>query len=171
MPPNMQRIITGHNVSILKQKNTPVEPLKTCNCRKNADPCPMEGKCLQESIVYQATVTETKTNKNHTYIGLTADPFKTRYGNHKKSFTHEKYSHDTELSNFLWDLKKEKIENKVKWKVIDKAKTFSPVSNICHLCTREKYYLIFKPDICTLNQKNELGSHCRHKKGLLHCSL
>ena len=94
-----------------------------------------------------------------------------RHRNHKKSFVHEKYSTDTELSKFIWVLKSGNIEYTIKWKILEQAKPFSPVSNTCQLCTREKYYLIFKPDLCTLNERNELGSHCRHKKRLLHSSL
>ena len=39
------------------------------------------------------------------YIGLTETTFKTRYGNHVKSFKHRKYSKETELSKYIWELK------------------------------------------------------------------
>ena len=171
--PNVKQLISSHNSTILKQNMKQEDPTitKNCNCRKNSDPCPLEKKCMEECVVYQATVTETKTDKKHTYIGLTADTFKERHRNHKKSFNLKKYSKETELSKFIWVLKTNKIEYSIKWKILEKAKPFSPVSKTCRLCIREKYYLIFKPELCTLNERNELGSHCRHKKRLLHSSL
>ena len=147
----------------------PTNKVKTCNCRTKKD-CPMDGQCLTECTVYQATVTETKTDKSETYIGLTGDSFKTRYGNHKKSFTHERYKSDTELSNHVWKLKNSKIEFTIKWRILDRGKIFSPISKICQLCVREKFYLIFHPELCSLNNRNELGAYCRHQKKFLHCS-
>ena len=58
--------------------------------------------------MYQATVTTENTTE--TYIGLTANNFKARYGNHQMSFRHEKRKSETELSNHIWQLKG---ENKV----------------------------------------------------------
>ena len=171
----MKQTITSHNTNVLKaakqqkQQDLPDKQEKNCNCRTKKD-CPMEGQCLKKCTVYQATVTQTTTNKSETYIGLTGDSFKTRYGNHKKSFNHEKYKSDTELSNHVWKLKKENIEFTIKWRIIDRGKLFNPVSKICQLCVREKFYLIFKPNLCSLNNRNELGAYCRHQKKLLHCS-
>ena len=171
--PNMKQIITGHNTHLLakhKQQGQETEP-KTCSCPKSrTEPCPLGGKCLSSCIIYQATVTETESKKSETYIGMTADPFKKRYGNHKKSFKQEKYKTETDLSNHTWKLESEKKSFNINWKILDRGRSFNPGSKICQLCTIEKYYLIFKPELCTLNSHNELGSHCRHKKKLLHSS-
>ena len=113
-------------------------------------------------------MTDTKTDKRENYIGLTADTFKIRIGNHKKSFNHEQYKTESELSKHIWKLKEDNIGYKITWKIIDRGKSFNPVTKICQLCTKEKYYLIFKPEMCSLNSRNELGAHCRHKRGLLH---
>ena len=67
-----------------------------CNCRNETE-CPLEGECLQDEIVYQATVTTRE--KAETYVGLTATDFKTRWRNHQMSFKHEKRRNDTELAN------------------------------------------------------------------------
>ena len=40
------------------------------------------------------------------YYGTSEGTFKQRYGNHKKSFNHEKNRADTELSKEYWRLKK-----------------------------------------------------------------
>ena len=131
--------------------------------------CPLDGQCLEKNIVYQATVSSSD-GATEKYVGITAPPFKKRLGNHKKSFKHEKYKTETDLSNHTWKLKTEKKSFKINWKILDRGRSFNPGSKICQLCTIEKYYLIFKPELCTLNSHNELGSHCRHKKKLLHSS-
>ena len=72
--------------------------------RKKSD-CPLEGKCLQTNVIYQATVTtETATE---TYVGL-ATNFKERYRNHKTSFRHSTRRNETELSKYVWNLQNEK---------------------------------------------------------------
>ena len=84
------------------------QPQKMCNCR-NEKECPLEGECLQNEIVYQATVTTRGvTGTTETYVGLTATDFKTRWRNHQMSFKHEKRRNDTELSKHLWKLKEKK---------------------------------------------------------------
>ena len=72
-----------------------------------------------------------------TYIGLTATDFKARFGVHKKGFIDPTYCQTT-LSNH--------IEPKVTWKIIDKGKSYSPVSNVCQLCKKEAYCILFEPD-------------------------
>ena len=55
--PNLDRKIKGHNTKILNTVNNQeeMEPRKTCNCRKK-DECPVGNNCLQEGVVYQATI-------------------------------------------------------------------------------------------------------------------
>ena len=108
-----------------------------------------------------------------TYIGLTSHPFKSREANHRKSFTYQKYEKETELSKHVWKIKKKearkmkKVKFDIKWKKVASAKPFNPVTNICNLCTAEKYLIIFKPELGSLNKRDEIRNHCRHKKGLL----
>ena len=64
-----------------------------CNCR-NKQKCPLEEKCLQTNVVYQATVmTEIGTK---TFVGL-ATNFKERVRNHQKSFRNAHKRNETEL--------------------------------------------------------------------------
>ena len=56
------------------------------HCRSKPD-CPLPGKCLVESVVYQATVEAE--NSSETYVGLTANTFKARFGGRKSSFKKE----------------------------------------------------------------------------------
>ena len=167
---NMKQQISGHNSKVIKQHDTnKEEPLKTCNCQKKSD-CPLDNKCLHtDGVVYQATITQ-EDGKTHTYLGVTND-FKSRHRNHKKSFKSEKYSTETELGSFVFKLESEKVNFTISWKVIDKGKIFSPVNKICSICTKEKYYLIHKPELGTLNEREELGTHCRHGKAFLLSNL
>ena len=113
--PNMKKIISSHNVKITRKSEAPpVE--RTCNCR-NKENCPLEGKCLVDNLIYQATLTPfpsptpnptlsptppgtlTPTQpQTLNYIGLASTTFKVRLGNHKKSLNHKKYSIETTLS-------------------------------------------------------------------------
>ena len=168
--PNLAKFISSHNAKILRQTENPVVD-RACNCRQRAN-CPLDGNCLQKNLVYQATVSHDGGNEE-TYVGLTSNPFKSRHANHKKSFTYEKYETETELSKHVWNVKKKmartmkKVNFNIKWKKLVTAKPFNPVTNICNLCTVEKYLIIFKPDLGTLNKRDEIRNHCRHKRGQL----
>ena len=174
---NMKQIISSHNSKVLR-KSADAPPDKTCNCRAK-DSCPLEGKCLSDNVIYQATVTtipppqnQTPTIQNnppqiHTYIGLTSNTFKTRLGNHKKSFNHRKYGKETTLSRKIWELKDEGYEYDISWKMMERAQPFSPVTGVCALCTTEKWYILFKPGLATINKRDEINNHCFHKVPVL----
>ena len=91
---NTKQIIDNHNKRILTASLQTDDIAaaatinnKTCNCRqKNA--CPLDGNCLQPSVIYQATVTRIDNNTTETYIGLTENVFKTRYRNHTELSKH-----------------------------------------------------------------------------------
>ena len=119
----MKSIISSHNQHVLSNANAPTLQPDTCNCRKKSD-CPLEGKCLQTNVIYQATVTtETATE---TYVGL-ATNFKERYRNHKTSFWHLKRKNETELSKYVWNLQNENKPFQIKWKILKKC-TYSNIN-------------------------------------------
>ena len=123
------------------------------------------NKCLEKDIIYQATI-EQENGDVKTYVGLTATDFKARFGVHKKSFEDPDYC-PTTLSRNIHDLKSKGIEAKVTWKILDRAKSYSPVTDVCHLCNKEAYYIIFEPHLAQLNSRSELFSTCMHKKSNL----
>ena len=165
--PNLDRKIKGHNTKILNTLNNQeeMEPRKTCNCRKKNE-CPVGNNCLQEGVVYQATI-ERGDQKTDTYIGLTSTPFKDRWRNHKSNFKTRNPKNSTCLSKYIWNLQDQNIEHTVSWKIVSKAKPFNHVTGVCHLCIREKYFIIFKPEMATINDRNEIAGPCLHKHGKL----
>ena len=137
-----------------------------CNCQKSEN-CPVDGKCLDSSIIYRATINEDG-GKINTYTGLTCNEFKTRWGAHKHSFNNSD-ANQTTLSSYIHELKSKNVKYDLKWDIIDHAKPFNPVTGICALCTREKYFIAFKPAWATLNRRSEMFSSCRHKTRMLLC--
>ena len=155
----MKSIISSHNKHVLSNANAPTLQPDTCNCRKKPD-CPLEGKCLQTNVIYQATVTtETATE---TYVGLATD-FKERYRNQKTSFQHSNRRNERELSTYVWNLQDTKKPFKIKWKILKKCKPYSNITKKCSLCLNEKYKIICKKQLCSLNRRNKLASSCPHR--------
>ena len=102
---NIKQTIGGHIKAILKKDDPHHKtPDNGCNC-KSPDKCPLPGKCLTKSIVYQATVTTNDSKPDQTYVCLTSNTFKTRFANHKTSFTNVNKKHATELSKHVGNLR------------------------------------------------------------------
>ena len=114
---------------------------KLCNCRQNSS-CPLDGKCLTKCVVYKATVTETTSNNQETYIGLTENEFKTRFNLHKSSFKLEHKRTSTTLSDHVCKLKKKNINFNIKWQVVKRVKPFAPSNEVCGLCLQEKLSIL-----------------------------
>ena len=151
--PNLGRKIGAHNSKILSSEETPEQEqtvaIRECSCRKNT-PCPVDGKCLNEGVV-------------DNYIGLTADSFKDRWTKHKSNFRTRNPKNATALSRYVWKLQDDKIGFEIDWKIVSKARPFNHVSGVCQLCIREKYFIVFKPHMATLNARNEVAGHCLHE--------
>ena len=125
---------------------------------------PLDGKCLTKCVVYKATVTETDTKKQDTYIGLTENEFKTRFNLHKSSFKLEHKRTTTTLSDHIWKLKINTDFN-IKWEVLKNVKPYALGEKICKLCLQEIFsILISKP---SLNKRTEIFGHCVHRKQFL----
>ena len=70
-------------------------------------------------------------------------------------------------SKHIWQLKDQKKDFAISWKILAKAKSYSNLTKRCNLCSTEKFYILYKPDMATLNKRNELVSTCRHKRNFL----
>ena len=149
-------MVAKHNKKVLAAA-IPKEEERSCNCSRVtrlAGECPLQGKCITTNNVYQATVVETTVDgeqKVETYVGVSAPPWKKRYSGHKSSFTNPNKKLKARGSTF-----------DVKWKVLDRGAPFTPVTGRCNLCTKEKFYILRKPEMASLNSRQEVGNHCRH---------
>ena len=112
-------------------------------------------------MVYQAKL-EPENLATEYYIGLASTTFKARWHTHKTSIKNEEVN-QTSLSRHIRKLEKKNIKYKLSWKLVDRAKPFSPVSGVCGLCTKEKFYILFRPEMATINSRDEAYSNCRHK--------
>ena len=72
----------NRRLSMKVQKSEEVQPEPGCNCSGVMGSCPLEGKCLVESVVYRAEVKDGNNNLE-TYTGVTAGTFKKRYYSHQ----------------------------------------------------------------------------------------
>ena len=124
--------------------------------------CPLEGKCLSSSIVYQANIITTTYTKM--YIGQSGGPFKSRFYNHIKSFKHIRYAKDTVLSQYIWELKNTNTDYVITWIIIKQSNINKRSSGQCNLCLDEKLLIMRNLNNNLLNKRSEFSSSCRHNK-------
>ena len=158
--PNMGRVISKHNSQVSKKEMDVPPP--GCNCRGGPSKCPVGGKCLTQGVVYQATVVREDNGSTETYTGLTARTFKRRLYEHNQDFNHQKRE-GTTLSNHVWGLKNTQIPHKISWKILSRGQSFNPTNKQCNLCLKEKYFIMFRPEGATLNDRSEFFATCRHR--------
>ena len=141
--PNVKQTISNNNHRLLQlhRMKESTQDSKLCNCQQK-NSCPLDGKWLTKCVVYKATVTETTSNNQETYIGLTENEFKTRFNLHKSSFKLEHKRTSTTLSNHVWKLKKKNINFNITWQVIKRVKPFAPSNKVCGLCLQEKLSIL-----------------------------
>ena len=120
-------------------------------------------RCLTNRIVYKATVETNSTREPKVYIGSTETPFKHRYANHLMSFRYERYGNQTELSKYIWGLKRDGKTFRVRWDVLRRAPAYSCLSKRCDLCLTEKLTILTADRSTLLNKRSELVSKCRHQ--------
>ena len=171
--PSMENFITGHNRKTLTGHANNNQDVKNCNCRDKSK-CPLEGRCLSQSIVYKATITQPSTRESHTYFGATEPPFKYRLRNHEQSFKKKSKAHDTHLAKHIWQLKNEGKEFQVKWEVQKQCQPYKCGARRCDLCLSEKYEILRgSHDRTLLNKRSEIMNFCRHrtKFKLKQCNL
>ena len=103
---------------------------------------PLEEKCLTKNLIYKAVVTTKEDNEAKEYIGMTANRFKERYGNHKKLLSDPKYENETELSKYLWKLKYAGKSHSVKWSILKEVPSYTAGEKRWSLCSKEKLCLL-----------------------------
>ena len=99
-----KQIIDNHDKCILNPSkhindtanNTNTKDTKACNCQQK-NTSPLNGNCLQSSLIYQATVTRKESSTPETYIRPMENDFKTSYRNQTPH--HSDTQHTEILSN------------------------------------------------------------------------
>ena len=94
-------------------------------------------------------------------------PFKSRYYGHTHDFRTPSQRRSTCLSKYVWGLKDIGVGYDIYWKIIARGRGFNPTTRSCQACLKEKYYIMFRPEGATLNDRNEFYNTCRHRKTLL----
>ena len=161
---NINSHINQHNRKVLiNEAGNSMSNSKTYNCL-NASECPLDGKCLEKDVLYQGVVASNVSNyKEKIYKGICATYFKSRYSNHKKVFTNERYKNDTELSKELWKVRERNGTPKITWSILGKYSSYNPISKRCNLCLNEKLGIAIHKGDNLLNKRSEIISKFRHK--------
>ena len=158
---NMKNLIKEHNATVLR--NEEHSEKRSCSCRVE-DNCLLDGTCLHECIVFQANVVTN--NECKEYFGTAEGEFKLRYNNHTMSFRHKKRVKDTELSEYLWKLKKDNADYNLQWSIKAHASLHKCGTRKCDLCLTEKIIARSDPRKL-LNKQTELVFKCRHRNKFL----
>ena len=131
---------------------------------RNPDEWPLPGACTRPNLLYEGAISSDLNGYGEKkYKGISEPPFKGRFGNHKKSFTHRKYSNETSLSKEVWRIKDLGGTYSIKWKPIKQYRTFNPSIGRCALCMSEKLEILQEKGPNLLNKKSEIVSTCRHR--------
>ena len=162
--PNMKAKINAHNKKVLSNVIPSAAIDKTCNCRDSTI-CPMNGNCLKKNIMYTANLTcEAANYETKRYVGICATTFKLRYANHKKSFNHDMYKRNSELSAEIWRLKNTGLQFNLTWNIEKTSVPYTPETKRCSLCMSEKVEIALHQGNNLLNKRNEIISRCLHRK-------
>ena len=171
--PSMKAKIDSHNKKLLNEddQENPPKGVDNCSCpAKKKENCPLQNRCLDRNIIYQATVDNISDHETETYIGLTSSTFKERLATHKQSFNNRNVNQTT-LSTYIWQLKDGGKFFSISYKIVDRGKPYSSKYKKCGLCTKEKTWIITQPNMATLNKRTELTAKCRHREKWLLQSL
>lgn len=163
---NVKDHISKNNAKVYNESSKQATDERKCDCtRKFKGNCPLQGNCLQKSVVYQAHIKNKNNNKTMIYTGMTKNSFKSRFLAHNAAIvkrpTMEKV---TTLASHVWELKDNNIPFDIKWSIKTKAYAFSSGSKSCDLCLSEKMTIILADPHHSLNQRDELLAKCVHKR-------
>ena len=162
---NIGQILQKHNKKLLSTKKPtgPQQSDNLCNCRVKAN-CPVDNKCLTESVIYKATLSST-TGEKCEYVGLTDCAFKTRYNLHTSTFRNENKRAATTLASHVWDKGLNPTPN-IHWQILKKCERYAPGQKTCQLCLCEKLFIVKNlNNPQSLNKRADIGNKCTlHKR-------
>ena len=93
--------------------------------------------------------------------------FKGRFGSHRYDMNHSEQRTNSTLAGYVWNLKDAGRMFDVNWRIIDRGAPYSNVTRRCLLCDKEKFYIIYRRDMATLNSRCEIFNTCRHRLSIL----
>ena len=158
---NMKAQISQHN-SRLRHGDVAEVPAPCPHTRTVPCPMPGSGECNKDNVVYNAKVISDGGQTVQTYIGCSQN-FADRYYKHRSDFMNPKTKHATTLSTYVWELKDQGKDFDISWKIIDRGPLFNHASKRCRLCIKESFYILYKPELATLNRRNEVFHVCHHR--------
>ena len=101
--------------------------------------CPINGLCNLDNVVYQGIIYPKENVKDRkTYTGISSTKWKSRYANHKFSFSHEHRKNQTALLKHFWSLKNKSLTPEIQWSILKKSNTPEYFECRCNLCLEEK---------------------------------
>ena len=102
---NFKRVMNGHTKTKLNEQEKP----SPGNCNDKTS-CPLNGSCQHKNGVYSCKILTSNIKQNNPhYIGPTEHTFNDRLYKHNNSFKYDSKRNSTELPNFIWGKKKEKM--------------------------------------------------------------
>ena len=154
---NIFQIINNHNKVIIKEfhdrtnnnndnnnnnNNNNNSKQNECNCKTRMN-CPMNVLCNLDNVVYQEIIHPKENVKDRkTYIGISSTKWKSRYTNHKFSFSHEYLKNQTAQSKYFWSLKNKGLTPEIQWSTLKKSNTPKYFDSRCNLCLENKIQIM-----------------------------
>ena len=132
---NMKSVIQNHNANLPSKHTTPVSAL-SCSCCQKSE-CLLNNKCLSESLVSKAAVSQTPSQINKYYYGTYEKTFKECYNNHTATFSNKTKQKSTQLSKHIWELKENSIQHQISWGTASRACPYNGCLWKCNLCQAE----------------------------------
>ena len=115
--------------------------------------------------MYQADVSNNWDNERRVYLGVSKTTFKEDMETIRES-EHEIYCNTTELSKYVWELKRNNKDAIITWNIARKVYG-NRKSNLCRLCLIKKFLMIKFPNQDTLlNKRSQFISKFRHENKL-----
>ena len=140
-----------------------LEPIRMCSCPRTVE-CPFEDVCLDKDLQYTAELSSNLPNYGtKEYKGICSTEWKKRFANHQKSFRHERYETDSELSKEVWCIKRKGGNFSIRWSKDGNYSSYKPETKGCSLCANEKLTIARYEGNNLLNRRNEIISRCRHR--------
>lgn len=118
---------------------------------------------MPQRIIYRLVNVTTNENKG-AFIGLIKTKFKEKFNGHKTTFKNASKRNSAELSKYTWSLKDQLKDYQIEREILQGVKPYSNKTERCQLCNLEKVSITSRPELGTLNKRNELVSSCRHRK-------